>query len=515
MSGDELVLSEGRCVSTGPPSMRKRGAERMWARVGSCLAVLVGAAASFVLVTTMHDVVPDALLIAAGLLPAGVVGLLIGIPVRGGGDSNSPISLTLPALGGVLAFVGAPLLALSQRATDAPTGSESLLFSVVIWGVLLAIAGSASWGRTGLPRFMPGSPVSIAAALAALAGSMTVLACWERPSSFSPFVKYPRQESIMLGAGALFVLGVLLVTRDIRRVGFRRTVSIATVAASFVSLLLLLPGFTGVWSVMTGPHGGQLLLAGAANALFIHGVISLAARGSSASAGAAMACTPAAMTMIAVIERHVGVLGPSPFVLDGVVAGSLVSVTAMAVTFAIDHIHDGGPDARDEDIELSPRTGITRRTGISLIAALIAVCVMAVAPGVVAEVRGYLGEPFEARWTLPGYKSAIGWLMMASIVSLLSIVVSSRSSSAVRSGGALLALGCAAASLFVADVPFQTWTRWIPADIQQVYGTEYATITFQRVAPWGWTAVAVMCGCIAVVSLLWTARVSFVRKGER
>jgi hypothetical protein len=32
---------------------------------------------------------------------------------------------------------------------------------------------------------------------------------------------------------------------------------------------------------------------------------------------------------------------------------------------------------------------------------------------------------------------------------------------------------------FVAATPLRTATRWIPADVQQSYGTEYARLTFE------------------------------------
>ncbi len=42
---------------------------------------------------------------------------------------------------------------------------------------------------------------------------------------------------------------------------------------------------------------------------------------------------------------------------------------------------------------------------------------------------------------------------------------------------AAAALVCAVASVPLAGTTLATWNRWVPADVQQTYGTEYSTLT--------------------------------------
>ena len=65
----------------------------------------------------------------------------------------------------------------------------------------------------------------------------------------------------------------------------------------------------------------------------------------------------------------------------------------------------------------------------------------------------------------------------------------------------ILAYYAAHAEQFLADTPLHTWTRWIPAEVQHAYGTEYARLTFEaapsavRLAAAGFALAA----CIALI----------------
>ena len=144
---------------------RQSSVERFGVVVGSRLsagwiavfAAMIGAAASFVLVTVAMDTLSDPLVVFVSSLTA----LLI-VAVAQGGQGLAALrgvhrdALLLAVLGGALAFGAAPLLALSQRATDAPSGSDSLFLTTSAWG--LACVVGALFSRAERPPVTPGTP---------------------------------------------------------------------------------------------------------------------------------------------------------------------------------------------------------------------------------------------------------------------------------------------------------------------------------------------------------------------
>jgi hypothetical protein len=103
-------------------------------------------------------------------------------------------------------------------------------------------------------------------------------------------------------------------------------------------------------------------------------------------------------------------------------------------------------------------------------------------PGVRATVDGAFGETYRASWVMPGIETASGWLAVAvtalAVAAYADLRTGRRTPAAVA---ALLAITAPSAYPFVAATPLRTATRWIPADVQQSYGTEYARLTFEAI----------------------------------
>ena len=173
----------------------------------------VGLLVVYVMTTVVMDQVPDTVLVGVGLLLAALV--VLAVYGRGSvvGDVRSHRSASmLAAFGGVACFWLAPLVVLTQRASDAPSGAVVLFHTTALWG---AIAAFSWWVHRG-PRATYLAP---AGAVAAVVGAAGLLANWERPSSFSPFIKYLQPELLMLVAGLVFAVGsygLVLAARSLR-----------------------------------------------------------------------------------------------------------------------------------------------------------------------------------------------------------------------------------------------------------------------------------------------------------
>lgn len=470
----------------------------MRSTVASYIAVLVGASAMFVLTTITRDLVADEVIVTASLLPAMLVALVAGASRL----SSVPKRTALfPAvLGGAAAFWAAPAIALSQRATDAPSGSESLFFIVVVWGALVALTGL-------LAGTLSDRLFALVIGVAGTSGAAAILACWERPSSFSPLVKYPRQELVMVLAGAVFAAGTWMLARSVRRIGAPWTLVGASVAA-FVSSLVPLAGTPVPVINAAVPLMGTLAFIGAVNALFINGWVRLSGARTPALPASAMMAAPVAVTALTVVERATGSFGPTPFIVSGVVAGTAVVVaTALVAWLPV-------PSAVDSDGRRSVRRSALALGGMLVITGAVALAL----PAVQVTVRSFVGEwaGQQWRWTLPGALSPGSWMLFAGACALLAAVAVGSRSPGRRSGLSALALVCVLAAVPLMGVPLRTWNReWPPAEVQQVYGTEYATIDFEATGKRWREAVVVVTAIAALGLMVLTLRGVPSRKDEK
>jgi hypothetical protein len=123
------------------------------------------------------------------------------------------------------------------------------------------------------------------------------------------------------------------------------------------------------------------------------------------------------------------------------------------------------------------------------------------APGVAVAIRGVreIGA-FSADLTMSGAETVGGWIVLGmSLVVLASLWRFSRAG-ALR---ALFALPLAFGGWTVLRfIPLHTWISWIPAEVQQEYGTEYASIVFSPVSLW-WQGAALVACALGAVVLVW------------
>lgn len=372
-------------------------------------------------------------------------------------------STTLAAL---IAGVGAPLLVALNRHSDAPAGTVVAFWTMVFAGLCLAV------GVTAFKRVALHVPAS--ALVAAVAGA-AVLASWERPSSFSLLTRFV-SEQVAMGVASVLWIGALLVlaSADSRR-DERPTLSLAPVPLGVAA---------GVLAVVAGPEALATaatplgLLSSAAFAGLSVGMVWAIGR-VPGMAALPLLWVPAAVTSLAVVESAIGVFGPRPILLPDVafsVLALLGASVALAATTPTAH------DARGS----KSQHAVLALSVVALAAAAVGMLLPAVR--VVVEGMRTSGADFYAAFAFRGFETIGGWLALSSALLVLVALVAYRRGH--RPVAPLWGISLASVSSLVAwmalkATPLHTWVSWIPVDVQQDYGTEYASIVFSGLrVPW-------------------------------
>ena len=472
-------------------------------------AVVVAATTVWFLVSTvLTGFTSDAAIVGSGGVLACLFALASGLPALPPLIRAAPRALTRAALAGVLMLLVAPAFVLANRYSDAPPGTEVLFFTTASWGLIAVVAAGVS---TPGARRTAEWPSALAYACTALLGAALILANWERPSSFSPFMRYWREEIYMLVAGVAWALGSVLYERARTVLGEHDTRGIALLSGGLFA--------AGFWAMSTAAGSGfvsdwnTLLVGGVAYVTLLGAWSRLHLSVGGLRAPFTFFLVPVVLTLLGVVEQAVNPRGPDPVVWQGALSGiALVSLATGAAAL-------GPPPARPEDVpaghdvaarasersSAAPRpSAISPRIIRVLVpfAALIAIlaAVSLAAPAMDAQVLGRLslGKPYAAKWVMLGYETAAGWIPVVAALLVLagawSLRVSERRRAvAVPAVLALVVLGLYPAG---APTPLHTWNTWLPSSLQVEFGTEYTALTFAvihhpaRLAIMGLTALA-------------------------
>lgn len=450
----------------------------------------------FVLSTVLMDQVPDVVLVAVPLIVAAVILLAGGWRHVVASFRSSWRETALVALGGVAAWWAAPLLVLTQRASDAPSGSEVLFFVSAGWAVVLStvglvfrIDGRRSW-------------VGLAITLAGAAGAAGILANWERPSSFSPLGKFPVQEFWMLVAGAVFAVGLLVVKKYAVSLGPKAGPVVSVTAAVLASLAAAVTSLPSAFPALER-QPTEFVLLGVCGLGIVWGFTRVAER-SYGAAGALLIAPPALITALSVLERATATYGPTPIVWRGALPALALCLTAAVCLWIAETASEGGAVARVD------APGPLRGTLALSILALAASMVGLFLPSLSAHAIGAFGEPFEARWLMPGAESAAAWIALAAAACSLAAAVALawKSPRAVVVSALVTALSACISYPFLADTPVRTWQPWIPSEVQNTYGTEYARFSAESVVSPASIAAVMLAGVAALILVAIIVRTS-------
>lgn len=454
-------------------------------------AALCGAAGSFVLTTAAMDTLADPVLIGFACAAALVFVLALngtsGFSDLQGTDRRT---LGLAAMGGALSFWAAPLLVLWQRASDAPSGADTLFFTTSAWGLACVVAAFAV--RAQRP------PVTaLAGAAGAVAGAAGLLASWENPSSFSPFAKFPLREALMLVAALVFAAGALALADAARRSSARVAVAAGLGGATALGLLVALPALPSVSEIGRGALLPCIYL-GMAFALFAFGWTRASSVVGVSRTSVALFGAPIAVMALAGVERLTMERGPNPIEWPGALAGCAVIAAGIAVVWLA-----------EKPTVLQHAAGcrsLWLAFGFSLAASVLAVASL-MTPALNALAEGGTGEPFRATWAMIGAESAAGWLAVAAAGLALAAVMVARGGGTTRSWlpAAVAVVVCDLAAIPLLGATLHTWNRWVPAEVQQTYGTEYSRLVIgPRLDPV--RMAAMLLAVVAVATLAFSAR---------
>ncbi|HEY5484319.1 MAG TPA: hypothetical protein VIK31_11020 [Propionibacteriaceae bacterium] len=358
--------------------------------------------------------------------------------------------------GGLMAVAGAPALIAALRLTDAPAGSIVVFWVSGGWAAIAACGAAVLALREGR---MLGAGWSIAGALLALAGVAGVVADWERPSSFSPLVRFAPRELGMLMGGVLLLAGGLLLVRAARSASLDGALLWGAGSALSASLVWwAASGFARGWSLLGEQPLVVVLAAIAWGFVCTSWPATLKSWGPAAGA-AALSVTPVLLSALILVEQAVGVAGPQPLIVPGVTAGSLLVLAGVCA--------------------LARAAGAAQAVGPRWLRAVAAVpIVLAVAglalPAVLARADVTLDSGvFTGSWLMSGAESVAGWAALALAVLVLVATFETRPAWPI-----VAAFAASAAWPWLRDVPATVWRPSLDPLIQNYYGTEYGSILF-------------------------------------
>lgn len=446
----------------------------------------VGFVLFYVMSTVVMDQVRDSVLVALATVTAAAIALAVYgrvslfEAVRENGSAAA-----LAAAGGVAILWLAPLIVLSQRASDAPSGAVVLFHTTALWGVIAAFSW---WVRTG-PK---ATYLAAAGAVASAVGAAGVLANWERPSSFSPFIKYLQPELLIVAAGLVFVAGAYALVAAARKLDTGAVLVVSTGAATVLSLVLAGPALGSSLPSVSRLSTEFILLGVGAYAIawgWSRSVVSLGV----ARSASTLLVAPALTTVLSVLERVTGVHGPDPIQWGGAMPAAVLCVTAAAVTLLASAEGRGAqyrPHALRAAVALSAAAAVAAAVGLAL-------------PALRARSVGTLPVYFEAEWVMRGFQSAAGWLPFAGAAVVLAAAVLASRGSGVYATMAASLVGFVTAWAYrpLLQTPLHTWQNWIPSDVQQTYGTEYALFSVETITS-PVSIVAVVLTALAAALLL-------------
>ncbi len=461
--------------------------------------LVLALSAGFVVQTALVSRLPAALAASVAVVPAALALMLV--------SSRLPKTLaldrrdTLIAAGIGLAVWLVSFLVAAGRKSDTPPGSEVLFLTTAVWGLLLVLGGLAS------ARPSP-SAARVAGALLGVTGAVGILANWERPSSFSPFVRYQTEELVMLLAGAVWVAAVTALAGLVRRHGplaSLRAVALSAGAAGVIGALLLAPSRLALLA-MPGVGLFALLAALAAFASLLAWA-RLLKDVPAYRVAAAYFLPPVVLTAFSAAERATVAYGPNPVVWPPALAGMAV-VAAAAVVAAL-------PDETGVRAPAPDRTTLAAR-GLAILALGLAAAGLA-STDLVVSVKGSLtsGAAFSATFGMYGFETAGGWLAACCSLFVASWAWGRRPSRRIAMTWLAALAVAAAAWIPVHTTATHAWTAWIPAEVQQDFGTEYAQRTVRTVSgPWEPAALLVALAAGSLSSIERRASAESAHRGR-
>ena len=301
----------------------------------------------------------------------------------------------------------------------------------------------------------------------------------------------------MLVAGLLFAAGALALAEAARRAGPRVAAAAALGSAAALGLLAALPTLPSAGEIGQGVLFPCIYL-GIGYAVFVLGWVHASAVVGVSRTTVSLLAVPVLVMSLAGVERVTAVYGPNPIDWSAALAGAAVIAAGIAVVWLAKRPAETKPS--------SPRRQLRVPLGLALGASALAVASLAT-PALDAVAEGGPGAPFRAAWIMVGAESATGWLALAAAGLALAAVMVARGGGPTRSWvpASVAVVVCELAAIPLLGATLHTWNRWVPAEVQQTYGTEYSRLVVQpQLDPV--RVMAMLLAIAAVAALAFSAR---------
>lgn len=380
----------------------------------------------------------------------------------------------------LLALFGVVLAQLFQviyRYSYAPPATNVLFLLNLAPAIILVLSAFVLSERMTFPKV-------IGVAMGVL-GMVSILANWERPSTFSPFSRYPKEEMFILLAAFCWALFTVHARKVLKRHD-PITVTYITLGLSLIPVLILAMARDGLKVIQTISSADWLvvLLLGVvctavAYLLWYHVLTEVEA----SKAGASLLLTPVFLTALMAVERRIGFFGTSPIVVVPVITGIILILAGVGVTWLMWLSKEKmvAPLLVGER-QFILGEGWLGKTLIFFAAGSLILAVIAFfLPIKVNHIQGVLLNDaiYESEWRTNGYDSIGGYLLL--LMGATNVIAALRYLR--RRYDSLQLLGWAGFSAllllsvrFAGDTVFFSWTPWIPVEIQHAIGTEYVRI---------------------------------------
>lgn len=408
-----------------------------------------------------------------------------------------------------------------NRYSSGPSGADTVFFltTVPVFAIFLGFLNKEKTGWAG----------ALGVAIA-LAGGIMVVANWERPSSFSPFALYPKEELLLLVSAFGLALFAAAGKRLCERYNPDVLLTVSLWAISIIAVILTWPvrvlfslGSIGADGWLMGVLIGVIGIA-----VPLYCLLGAVRETKVQTAVAAVMLMPALITCLIVAEKLSGYAAMlTPFAVMPVLAGiGVIAIGIGTIWLAqkeICHCEEVVSPTRqshqgDHPAEIASLTPLARKdiqsptplASLLLVFALAQTAWSIIALFFIVEtthITGKLdsGAPYSGTFNTPGYNTVAGLLMV--IAGFAAIFAAydfySRRASAARTvGWAAVSAALIGSTFLSGKANIVAWSTSIPAEIQHAFGSVYVTVTEVNVTniplliAYGFAAVFVLLALI-------------------
>lgn len=366
----------------------------------------------------------------------------------------------------------------------------------------------------------------ICGVLMGLVGVALIVANWERPSTFAPFVLHRFEESFVLAAALSWGFFTVLMKK------IRSHTSFENAAALVISIGLAPVLITGL-----STQGLKLFAIDSNQWFFILllGLISSAYAyifwfkaldfWEASSAGGVLFLTPVIVTLFILLERALIPALPSPLVIGPVVFGSiliLVGVSASLLMTVVLRGELGFPIPLSSRAEGEFPSGLIIFLVVLAVASFLSAGMAACWPAKISLIKGVLDnrQSYSKQWTTLGYEMAAVYLLL--LAGLVNIVLAWRlKRKPVARFEIFFWTGVSALLLigfwFARGTTLINWLDWMPPEIQFAIGTVYVSLKENLILSWPSVASFIFSSMfnVMVVALLLLKPGADVIKGRQ